>query len=348
MTSTFTRIRRVRSYKDAEAFYENTKPIRGRGNQHRPLGARKDIDRFYMVKSYNALTPDNTPDGPPPIYQCFLYRTPLVTFHPDGRVVLDIGTDYKPSISDAYFFYYLLGQRAQMRDRAVVVHFGGKKVAFNTQHHSAVLHHDEYGQLVPEERVIMGYKINRKEANNVRREYAAFYRWVKAAVSLRQDDGHIRITAREMMEVVPTQEVESNGVQTVEFLGVTDAHQLPSFKSSDDEIKQIKIRQCKRIVELAGSSDETDYYKALLFIVFQHGRHAWFYTTWDKTRVRRIELDTFKFSILASSIPKAIDHLLFSHHANKVLQMLPLEDGQLPNKLYEQWASGWDGYFRSV
>ena len=340
MTSTFTRIRRVRSYKDAEAFYENTKPIRGRGDQHRPLGARKDIDRFYMVKSHNALAPDDTP----PTYQCFLYRTPLVTFYPDGRVVLDIGTNYKPSISDAYFFYFLLGQRAQMRDRAVVVQFGDKKVAFNTKHHSAVLHHDEYGQLVPEERVIMGYKINRKEANNVRREYGAFYRWVKAAVSLRQDDGHIRIAAREMMEVVPTQEVDGH---VVEFLGVTDAHQHHSFKNSDGQIKQIKIRQCKRIVELAGSSDETDYYKALLFIVFQHGRHAWFYSTWDKTRVKHVDLDKFNFSIPASSIPKAIDHLLFSHHANKVLQMLPLEGGQLPNKLYEQWALEWEGYFRS-
>ena len=156
------------------------------------------------------------------------------------------------------FFYFLLGQRAQMRDRAVVVQFGDKKVAFNTKHHSAVLHHDESGQLVPEERVIMGYKINRKEANNVRREYGAFYRWVKAAVSLREDDGHIRIAAREMMEVVPTQETVFNGVQAVEFLGVTDAHQHHSFKNSDGQIKQIKIRQCKRIVELAGSSDETD------------------------------------------------------------------------------------------
>ena len=108
-----------------------------------------------------------------------------------------------------------------------------------------------------------------------------------------------------------------------------------------------RSRQRKRIVELAGSSDETDYYKALLFIVFQHGRHAWFYSTWDKTRVNHVDLDKFNFSIPADNIPKAIDHLLFSHHANKVLQMLPLEGGQLPNKLYEQWALEWEGYFRS-
>jgi len=62
------------TYKEAFDKYQNTKPIRGRKEDERPLGHRNNIDSFKIRL--------NADDG----VECVLWGTPVVTFNVDGTI----------------------------------------------------------------------------------------------------------------------------------------------------------------------------------------------------------------------------------------------------------------------
>ena len=77
------------SYAEAEAHFNNTKPIRGRTKDNDGVPLR--CDRRYH-QSYRLLKLNNPTDQTAkPAYAARLYRTDVVTFFHDGSVMLDIG-----------------------------------------------------------------------------------------------------------------------------------------------------------------------------------------------------------------------------------------------------------------
>lgn len=69
----------VRSFTDAETKYHNITPIRGNANDIRPIGDRR-AQHMRIVKLDNGDA-----------FACRLYNTDVVTYHRDGRVVLNTG-----------------------------------------------------------------------------------------------------------------------------------------------------------------------------------------------------------------------------------------------------------------
>ena len=69
-----TGIPRINDYATALKLWEDTKPIRGRDVDTRPLGYREKVDSYQI----NFL-----PEG---AVECILYKTPVVTFYENGDV----------------------------------------------------------------------------------------------------------------------------------------------------------------------------------------------------------------------------------------------------------------------
>lgn len=68
----------IENYAEALKRYETTKHIRGRAEDQRPLGKRSKIDSFRIFKQENGNI------------QCWLYRTPVVTFTPEDNIVISL------------------------------------------------------------------------------------------------------------------------------------------------------------------------------------------------------------------------------------------------------------------
>ena len=68
----------IENYAEALKRYETTKHIRGRAEDQRPLGKRSKIDSFRIFKEENGNI------------QCWLYRTPVVTFTPEDNIVISL------------------------------------------------------------------------------------------------------------------------------------------------------------------------------------------------------------------------------------------------------------------
>jgi hypothetical protein len=75
----------IRDYEAAKELYESVKPIRGRAVEVRPIGDRRrdhEVIRKLHVRHEDQLTE---------LYACRLYSTDVITYYPDGKIVLNFG-----------------------------------------------------------------------------------------------------------------------------------------------------------------------------------------------------------------------------------------------------------------
>lgn len=104
-------IPRLKDYKQALDWHNNTKPIRGRTPELRPLGKR--VNTWYQI----AL-------GVNQEVICKQYGEPIVAFHPNGEIEVK---DYVyRTISTAHFVEEVLGVRAYIHDKSLVMFNGGR------------------------------------------------------------------------------------------------------------------------------------------------------------------------------------------------------------------------------
>lgn len=348
--ATFNRLYPLRSYEEAKRKYESTKPIRGRSDENkRPLGDRSAVDKAYIRKNGEA-------------YECYLYQTPVVTFHPDNSIVLDIGTRYKPSQSDAKFIEALLRLRTRIHKKALLVGINGQMMTFTTENHSAVLRSTPQG-IQADERVIMGYKLNRKAANNVRRRYGAFYRWLKATVSLRsesrvqyQNTEHEHILTRvvvpatEMAQVLKPAPFVPSTPSALSILGGTSTDKYICFATSmligakpaaGHMHRQLWDIEMQQFINLISPAEPDTYYEAFLRLVYVCSE-SWAYGMfggWGGAGLPFLAKDIEKraFHCNAKMPAKTLDTLLFSYFAEEVLESVPLRPGEVPKEEYARW-----------
>jgi len=103
-------IPRFKDYRQALEWHDNTKPIRGRTPEQRPLGKRANT--WYQIAV-----------GENQEVLCKQYGDPLVTFHANGEIEL---TDYiYRTKSSAHFLEEVLGVRAYIHDKSLIVFTGG-------------------------------------------------------------------------------------------------------------------------------------------------------------------------------------------------------------------------------
>jgi hypothetical protein len=114
------------------------------------------------------------------------YRTPVVTFKPDGDIIL---RDYGyATISTSAFIEEVLGIRAQLFDRSICIGVGGGTVRLpRGGDDTLTLRRGASGELYavnPVQDIV--HTLNRKESNNVRKQYADFMQYAVGMIKLKE------------------------------------------------------------------------------------------------------------------------------------------------------------------
>ena len=169
-----TSIPTMGSYEYALNKFNYTTPIRGRNTI--PLGGRRSHDRYYMEKHGEVIW-------------CYYHRTPILKIHPGN--VYEINVEGWHTQTTAQVLDRLLpGARVFMTDGRITVGCYNKGyfpipdggIKFTTGESGLGL----LTPIDPKPQTI--HKINRKKANAVRRQYAAFMTFAKGMLKLRQDE----------------------------------------------------------------------------------------------------------------------------------------------------------------
>jgi hypothetical protein len=233
-----------------------------------------------------------------------LYKTPVITYLPNGDVV--IKTDGWSSVSTHQFIEQVLGVKC----------YGSRR---NTVMEARSAEGDVHKYIIPKDKgitmihaggnwritqfnTIYEYRLNRKAANEVRKKYADFLSYIKGVVKLRSEMVEPKRWARRQ---------KPYAVITVmgdEVKGATWIPRLMEF---------IKLDQ----------PEETRHenHNAALAMVLRHCNQ----------NVNRYSQDAAK--VPADEVLSLIDELLLRAHAQEVLVWTELKTGQVPSGKYKGW-----------
>ena len=291
---TIDHVKRCFTYADAKYVHDKTTPIRGRSPDLRPLGQRRDAE-VYSVRMSGANV------------EFVLYKTPVVTYLPDGDVV--IKTDGWNSMSTHQFIEQVLGVKC----------YGARR---NTVMEARSAEGDVHKYIIPKDKgitmihaggnwritqfnTIYEYRLNRKAANAVRKKYADFLRYVKGMVNLRSEMVEPKRWARRQK---PYAVITVTGN---EIRGST----LHVGALARGFMELIRLDQ----------PEETRHenHNAALAMVLRHCNQ------------NQYGQDTAKAP--ADEVLGLIDELLLRAHAQEVLVWTELKVGQVPSGKYRGW-----------
>ena len=273
------------NYEYAVKQYDNTKPIRGRTEDKRPLGHRRSVDNYWFVKHEDKV-------------ECYLYHTPVVTYHADGRVGLFAGM--WPSLSTAAFINEVSPFYARLYDGSIVVRLNhaahsSEPVEFRLGAGKDAVplefKRNEQGVwevLNPNKEY--DYRINRKAANNVRRRFKEFKDYLIGSVKLRENGD---FSMQELME-----------------MGV----------GSGPSSCVINAENRTHILNMMQDPDKS--YEASLWVAGNIGIRMWGRGT--------VSLKNEHYTA------KALDEFLLKNHANEVLDMVEIK--YVKRNRYRNWV----------
>jgi hypothetical protein len=286
-----------RNYDDALHKYNSTTDIRGRTEEPmRPLGRRDSTDTYSIRK---------TAEG---AIECVFYRTPVVTFKPDGDIIL---RDYGyATISTSAFIEEVLGIRAQLFDRSICIGIGGETVRLPrggddtlTLRRDAV--HGELYAVNPVQDMV--HALDRKESNKVRKQYADFMQYAVGMVKLKEG----MFTKEELTSSGCIKLLDSTW--NTEFSGGVEAF----FALLHDKTSGIYESRYIALSSLAHSFGEYSY----------------------RTEGYKLTLPRLK---------KAMDNMLFGYYRDQVLVSTPVPAGKVNRDRYSKYyASGWERFHAS-
>lgn len=234
------------NWMDATLKERDTKPIRGRSPECKPLGKRRNTHVTIRKDADESIA-------------CRLYRTDVVTYHKDGRI--EIRLDGWASQSTIAFIEEVLNVRGSIAHNHAWIgatREGCTQVGMYALHTHEVntFRRNGHGDLEFQNPVqIKTHKINRAGANNVRKAYKPFKDYIVRTMRLRDDGfsgqefGDVFGWMREGLPDYPVQ------------LQVTTSH---SNKASD----------VLAFLDLAKSGEAADQYKASLWLARSASRYG--------------------------------------------------------------------------
>ena len=315
-----------RTYSQAMTIFDESKPIRGRSPELRPLGSRRDCDS-YSVRMHNDAV------------QFVLYKTPVITFTKgeDGATNIQIITGGYDSVSTRMFIERVLSVSCYSRNRHTLIEFGDEKHLLGDE--IKLRFADGKLSLAGAPTTRYGYRLNRKAANNVRAKYRAFDNYLKGFIALRMGQvkthsGYIDVveyTAAEAIELLGTrQKFNTIWVNTDQFesLNLRPYEQFAFTHTGYGDAKRFEAiaeyrSACEMFFGWIGSDDHHQFYKAAMALVTFDSS----LTVEDQRTIRRE----------AARIPKLYDSILMRWHAEEVLEKIQLENGRIPNPQYANW-----------
>lgn len=309
----------VMNYATALGIYEKTKPIRGRSPELRPLGDRRDCDTYSIRKREDDI-------------ELVLYKTPVITFKPDGEVVLF--TNGYDTVSTRQFIYRVLGIRANGVQRHTVLTINGDRL---------VLGDDEKLRLKRENgnwcalnpTTMYGWKLNRKATANVRAKYADFYKYLKGFVSLRSEVLKESYWFREQAcVIVPRDEFASLFSSLVSmraycYMDKRGNQHVQWSRVSRDQYNDSATKFMSLIDPDQTEEDKhTNFYKAALLLI-------------AKEDVDTMDIRADQTVVESKKIVPKLDEILFQFYAHDVLTREPMAQGKVSSGRYDKWMTEW-------
>ena len=317
--ATIRRVPRVLYYQEALKIHDAIKPMRGRLTEIRPLGERRDVDAYSIRKHGDAI-------------ELVLYKTPVITFMPDGEVVIFI--DGYNSVSTHQFIGHVLNIGVNGARRTTVLTINGQKYTLADKD-KLRLRMDDGNWHVINPTTQWSWKLNRKEVTNVRTKYGEFYKYLKGFVNLRTEVKQIKYWQPEKEYVTVEQNefgsvlgglvhlrqykyMDKRGKQSMNYSAVKQEQYETSAKAFEYLIRPDQPEDGKH----------TNFYKAALALI-------------AKLEDDSMDIRTDDVSVQSKHIVPLLDDVLFQLYANQVLVRYELPMGKVSSGIYEHWMTEW-------
>ncbi len=333
--ATVMAVPRIANYIEAYARWNNTKPMRGRSDDIRPLGERRYVDTYSIRK--NIWTE---------AIELVLYQTPVIKFTADDEVVLNYGR--WPSASTCQFITRVLAGVGASRVRGEVV------LGFNTADGRVIQKLGENEELVlvrvdsrwqPKEiKTMFDYRINRKEANNVRRDVSEFRKYLNGMVKLMEDESvmygqtYKRIT-RSYAELGEVFGYRYEGLHKV-TVDINEWRRLqekphPHFTPEQAASHWEAYNEASdKFYELVKNDQDENTRHQNYWIAFNILFAYQNYVYWiDESAVHEKKLH-----LSSEYLEKYLEEILFARFSDRVFKMVELEKGKVPTGRYEKFV----------
>lgn len=332
---------RIANYIEAYAKWNNTKPMRGRSDDKRPLGERRYVDTYSIRK--NIWTE---------AIELVLYQTPVIKFKSDDEVVLNYGR--WPSASTCQFITRVLAGVGASRVRGdVVLGFStadGRVIQKLGQDEELVLVRVD-GRWQPKQiKTLFDYRINRKEANNVRKDVKQFRDYLQGMVKLMEDESvmygqtykRVTRTYAELGEVFGFNQggqLQNNQV-IVDRGDWGRLAEKPQPRYGNDAAEMEKKDWDKyntmsdKFYELVKNDQDENTRHQNYWIAFNilFAYQNYFY--W----VPKEFIHEKKIQLASEFLEKYLEEILFARFSDRVFKLVELEKGKVPTGRYDKYV----------
>jgi hypothetical protein len=332
---TVMNVPRVETYALAKNLFDSIKPIRGRSPEIRPLGNRRDADSYWVRMNGDDV-------------QFMLYKSAVITYKPDGGVVLT--PDTYSTVSTHQFFDRVLGVDARASRQVSVIGLLNKKGEVVNRYtvrgkDRLTLKLDGSGnwQCVEGAKAQFSWHLDRREATNVRLRYKEFITYFKGMVSLRTEDIHIqyyndslsgiRVSLDELQNAFDVKKSEDEMENNPDHIigNMQWIHDQPQrhFNYGTRRAGEYE-KGMAQFMELIKSDQPEDtkhlnFYKGALAVLL------------SGDRIYQRGQDDNTYITKAKPIVKALDTVLLKAHAQQVLVRKELPLGSVSKGAYDMW-----------
>ena len=335
---TVMNVPRVETYELAKNLFDSIKPIRGRDPEIRPLGNRRDADSYWVRMNGDDV-------------EFVLYKSAVITYKPDGGVVLT--PDTYSTVSTHQFFDRVLGVDARASRQNSVIGLLNKKGEVMNRYtvrgkDTLTLKLDKSGnwQCVEGAKAQFAWHLDRREATNVRNRYKEFITYFKGMVSLRTEEivmqyynanmSGVRISLNELQTAFGVEKPEgdephiNNDPDSI-IGNMRWMHDKPQrhYNYGTQRAKEYDEGMAQ-FMELIKSDQPEDvkhlnFYKGALAVLL------------SGDRIYQRGQDDNTYIVKSNPIVKALDTVLLRAHANEVLVRKELPIGSVSKGAYEGW-----------
>jgi len=329
--ATVQKVPRINDYALALRIHDNTKPLRGRSPEIKPLGDRRDADTYHIRKEGDSV-------------ELVLYKTPVITFMPDGEVVLFV--DSYNTVATHQFIQQVLGISAGGVRRTTVLTINNSKYTLAAKDKLRlrkvnIFTYANYADVGGNWQVLnpaqqWTWRLDRKAVTNVRAQYGEFYKYLKGFVNLRTESMKatnwrndekdcIRVQQSEFKSVFGSMTsvrsyayMDKRGKQHINYSNVKPEQYAASSNAFDCLIRPDQPEEDKH----------TNFYKAALLLV-------------AKLESDAMDIRTDDVTVVSKNIVPLLDDVLFMIHAHQVLIRKALPQGKVSSGIYEHWMLEW-------
>jgi hypothetical protein len=300
------KVQYIRSFEQAQRKYEDTKPIRGRADETiRPLSDRGAVDTYNIRKKVSEAGKVR--------YECWMYRTPVVTYYENNVVVFDMGG--WPSASTRTFISEVTGFTCGCKDGSSYISLASVgNVVMPSSGPTAIQFINNTWELVASVPVYE-VQLQRKEANNVRARYKEFSAYVNNMLKLRE----------ETLGYANTKVIKMDFAEFAEHF-----KDMPGWELRWRDLGTKKASEYEELNKvffaLLDSGSTSSFYTAFLYLVA------------SVHNIQQFGSMVTRFNIHTKSVTDELKEVMYKYHSDVVFEKVKLPIGKVPNKKYEKWA----------